>query len=173
MYFGPSSNVFISQVTNHPLPGDKPFCTIRRLMCWLEIRLLIPGELTFIFGRISSNNLASSDECLYTAGRTCTSLWPCLLCVSCLPAISLAHLFIVSSDRKNRASSELDFVTSCYASADDSRANERQVLAGHAGCGKACNILAATCGLPLNPAYFFVHSCGRVRAARNPAHLHP
>jgi hypothetical protein len=108
-------------LTNHPLPGDKPFCTVRRLMCWLEILLLIPGELMFISGRISSNNLASSDECLYTVGRTCTSLWPCLLCVSCLPAVGRAHLFIVSSDRKNRASSELDFLTSCHASADDSR----------------------------------------------------
>jgi hypothetical protein len=68
-------------LTNHPLPGDKPFCTVRRLMCWLEILLLIPGELMFISGRISSNNLASSDECLYTVGRTCTSLWPCLSCL--------------------------------------------------------------------------------------------
>jgi hypothetical protein len=64
-------------LTNHPLPGDKPFLQV--LMCRLEILLLIPGELTFIFGRISSNNLASSDERLYTAGRTRTSLWPCLL----------------------------------------------------------------------------------------------
>jgi hypothetical protein len=38
--------------------------------------------------------------------------------VSCLPAVGRAHLFIVSSDRKNRAPLlELDFVTPYHVSA--------------------------------------------------------